>query len=311
MDLTIYRMMHSFRMPLFMFVSGFLMVYTSILRNTKDWKSFTKDKIRRLIVPFCVLSIVTFIPRSLMSTYADEPIDLNIETFLRSFLFTEDIIIPYYWFLQSSFTLLTITFLIFTLLKKLNLKNTHIFIILTAIYAVLPYIPFEATTLFSLQNTFNLAVFFGLGCCYALFYNKINAQVNWNSIYFLISTLITWALMFFITEDTNYSPICSMFGILMCISAAKILENKHITILDHLIGSNYIIFLLSWYFNIASQQILHHFIDMPWWVYTILSLISGIYVPWLFYRYMQKHKNSIASKFSKRFLGQSFNNISK
>ncbi len=49
------------------------------------------------------------------------------------------------------------------------------------------------------------------------------------------------------------------------------------------------IFLLSWYFNVltVSQQVLGHFVRLSWQVHTVLSLLSGIFVPYLFYRYIR------------------------
>ncbi|MDE6027944.1 MAG: hypothetical protein K2G23_07730 [Muribaculaceae bacterium] len=92
---------------------------------------------------------------------------------------------------------------------------------------------------------------------------------------------------------------------MMMISLAKILEARHITFLDHLKGANYIIFLLSWYFNVAAQQVLHHYTDLPWWVYSLLSLTFGIYVPWLFYKWMCFHPDNRFSRAMALLLGQS------
>lgn len=306
MNLLIYRMMHSFRMPLFMFVSGFLMVYTSLKKKQKSWKNFTQNKLKRLILPFSVLSILTFIPRSIMSTYADDPIEFSIESLAKSLLFPENMVIPYYWFLQSSFTLLVFTFLILSFTKKLNWNNIHVYACLIVLFAFIPYLPFELTSFFSLNNTINLGLYFILGCAYCQYNQIIDNIINWNSWWTFIICSIIWSVMFFISENTPLIQICSIAGIMMCISLSKILIRYNVKILDHLIGANYIIFLLSWYFNIASQQLLHHFSSFPWWVYTILSLISGIYIPYLFYKYMLAHKNSRIRLFCCKYLGQTF-----
>lgn len=86
---------------------------------------------------------------------------------------------------------------------------------------------------------------------------------------------------------------------------AKLLDRYSIGMLDHLIGANYIIFLLSWFCNVISQQVLRHYTDMPWWVYSILSLFSGIYVPWWFYRYLQRHPDGRVAYLATHFFGQS------
>ena len=54
-SMLLYRMMHSFRMPLFMFVSGFLMVYTTRSAVAGQRRGYTGTfvslKLRRLLLP--------------------------------------------------------------------------------------------------------------------------------------------------------------------------------------------------------------------------------------------------------------------
>ena len=92
---------------------------------------------------------------------------------------------------------------------------------------------------------------------------------------------------------------------------AKILEHRNYGFLDHLIGANYLIFLLSWYCNVASQQVLSHFVALPWWVYSVLSLVSGIYVPWLGYRYLKTHSHSRWVRVAAFLLGQNIQSGSR
>ena len=86
-----YQMLYSFRMPLFMFVSGFLMVYTTKIAENRTKVAltplaYTGNKIKRLLLPFCVLTAVTFIPRILMTSMADDSISHSIHSFIFAFL---------------------------------------------------------------------------------------------------------------------------------------------------------------------------------------------------------------------------------
>lgn len=112
--------------------------------------------------------------------------------------------------------------------------------------------------------------------------------------------------IFALFEGTPADILCSVAGIAACISVAKILEERQWRFLDHLLGATSLIFLLSWYFNIASQQVLSHFVKLPWWVYSALSLVSGIYIPRLAYRYLERHRDSRWVKVTALLLGQSF-----
>ncbi len=289
-SLIVYRMLYSFKMPLFLFVSGFLMVYTSFMRRSGEApsaKRFAVQKIRRLLVPFVVLSLVTFIPRSMMSGLADDPIPLSARELLEALAYRDKLIIPYYWFLQTSFTLLVVSYSFICLCRRARLADGVTYTLLLLIVFAFPYLPVNFPKLMSVDMTVSCGFYFVAGAAYCRFAPAIDRYVRWTSPAVFILFAAIWATLFFLSDDgLGYSAPRAFAGIAMCISFAKILEHRHYTFLDHLTGTNYLIFLLSWFCNVAAQQVLSHFVVLPWWVYTLLSLISGIYIPWLAYRYL-------------------------
>lgn len=307
-DMLLYRMLYSFRMPLFMFVSGFLMIYTTKLRRgtpEKSIRGFISQKVKRLLLPFIVLTLVTFLPRTLMSGMADESMELSLDSFWKAFVCNGHLTIPYFWFLQASFILLVFNYTLITLGEKAGISNAVIYPATIGLFLFLLLAPVNLGATFSLNEVARLGIYFVTGAAYSRFAGKIDRYLPWTSILFLIGTALTWAVLFFMTENTSRIVICSFTGLFMCISFAKIMEARDIRVLDHLVGANYIIFLLSWFCNVTAQQVLHHFVELPWWCYTILSLVSGIYVPWLFYRYLCAHQESRPVKVTAFLLGQS------
>lgn len=306
-SLLLYRMMYSFRMPLFLFVSGFLMVYTSSLKKFSiSWKKFAAGKFRRLMIPFITLTLITFVPRALMSGMAEDTIELSFKSLAESLIFSNKMVIPFFWFLQTSFTLLIITYAAILFTHRLNLKSFYCFIVLIIVFLTLNIILFENISLFSINTTVRLGIYFILGTTYGYYHQSIDKVIPWSRGWFILACIALWAILFFLTENTQWIIFCSVSGITMCVGVAKMLEERHFGFLDHLIGANYLIFLLSWYFNVLSQQVLSHFITTPWWINTIFSFVFGLYIPWLFYRYMRKRPDNPITKFSTRFLGQSF-----
>jgi len=307
-SMLIYRMMHSFRMPLFMFVSGFLMAYTnrSALSECRPGcvRKFVGSKIKRLLLPFAVLTIVTFFPRTLMSGMADDAMELSLKSFFMAFLNKDNMVIPYLWFLQSSFTLLVICFGFIFLASRMRVSLIAVDVSLLLIAVIALYFD-DATQFLSLGQTAGLAVFFVCGIIYAHFSDRIDGIVHWTSPVSFSVSLLLWILLFFLFEHTVWMPLCSAVGICACMSFAKILEQKKIGWLDPFLGANYLIFLLSWYFNIATQQILSKFVELPWQVHTFLSITCGFFVPWLMFRYMQRHRNSLPVRVAAYLLGQS------
>lgn len=304
-ELLVYRMMYSFRMPLFMFTSGFLMVFTTALRPRR-WSEFAKEKLLRLMVPFVVLTLVTFVPRSLMGAYAEDELELSFSSLLRSFVMGDSLVIPYFWFLQSSFTLLLAVGAVVMIGRNRGWPEAYVYAALMALMLVLNILPFSMPVFFSLNMTAYLGIYFLLGCIYACWDPVVDAHVRWESPWVLAAFVMAWAGLFFVRDFLGFIGLvlCSSAGICMTISLTKMMEARNIKVLDHLSGSNYMIFLLSWYFNVASQQILSHFVALPWWVYTVMSLVCGIYVPWLFYKYINRQPRTFFKRGAAVLLGQ-------
>lgn len=308
--LVIYRLFHSFRMPLFLFVSGFLLLFTTeVSHSNKTPLRFIESKLKRLLLPMMVLTAISFIPRVLMSYMADDAINLSVDTLISSFIDADYMLIPYFWFIHVSFILLCSCFLLIYIFKRLGVSAlftiSSIFIILL-IYS-LSSLP--STTLFSIDRLKKLGFYFALGGIYGLTFKKIDRYVSWSRPALFLVFLIICLISFWKFEGSDLINICSICGILMCISFTKIVEKRNWTFLDHLKGANYIIFLLSWYGNVLSQQVLAYYVSLPWWVHTFLSLISGIYIPWLAYKYLERHQDSRWIRFTSMLLGQSFKKI--
>ncbi len=306
-SLLIYRMMYSFRMPLFMFVSGFLMVYTTVIRQSANsgWR-FVRSKMRRLMIPYFFLSVVVFVPRALMSSMADDPIELSLGSFIRSMFYVDNMVIPFFWFLQASFILLVGSHLFIHYMRRAGLRDAVVFFILGSVAIILLVLTPVAGEFFSFNQVCRLGVYFVAGMVYCRWHQRIDAVIDWKSPLTLLLTAAAWVVLFFLTESTPWVAVCSAMGIAMSISVAKMLEYHDIDILDPLIGTNYIIFLLSWFFNVACQQVLAHFVVWPWWVHTVLSIVTAIGCPWLLYQTMRRRKDNPVVRAAAFLLGQSF-----
>ena len=302
------RMLSNFRMPLFLFVSGFLMIYTTFKRsgNAVSIKEFTCKKIKRLLLPYAVLTLVTYLPRAAMSGMSDETLPLTAKGFISSLFMTDYLPIVFFWFIQTSFLLLVISYTYISVAKRLKLHPGIIFGSMIAIFVGTQFIELSGPEIFGTHRVLSLGIYFILGAAYCEFYQSINRYLPLDSILSCVICVIIWAGFYISCEGSNLSRISSIFGIMMAINLSKLLVKYNVRILDHLVGANYIIFLLSWYFNIATQQVLSHFIALPWWVHSSLSLTFGIYIPWLAYIYLSKHRHIKPVKYLSVILGQSF-----
>lgn len=81
-QLWFYRLFQTVRMPLFVFISGFLFMVSMIKKgDSMTFVGFAKNKTQRLLLPYYFLEVITFVPRSIMSRYADDDIELSGSSF--------------------------------------------------------------------------------------------------------------------------------------------------------------------------------------------------------------------------------------
>lgn len=304
-DLLVLRMIYSFHMPLFVFLSGFLTGYQQLVKGDAAPSApvFLRQKALRLLLPFATLTLVTFVPRAIMSGMADDSIALDLTSFCRAFLFSNSLVIPYFWFLQALFVLLVTSYGFIRALRHSGLPDSWTYLLLAGILAALPYITDLRPDFFSLGRAIRMGFFFAAGAIYGRYNREADRLIPWTHPAFPVVLALVWSGLLMAAQPHLYA-VCALAGVCMTISVAKILDMHKIRILDHLTGSNYMIFLLSWYFNVASQQLLAHFVSMPWWVYTMLSITSGIYGPWLLFRWIQRHPRSVPLRAIAFLLGQ-------
>lgn len=272
-----YTLFQTVRMPLFVFISGFLFNYTRIKsKKLKPYKEFVSGKAQRLLLPYFVLTCVTFIPRAYLSKYADDVIEPSIENLFKALIFSDNLVIVFFWFLPAIFLMLNIVYWGF---KISNGKEKILYIVLILIALALNYHEeIESITFLSIGKALHLFIFFVLGTVYAAYSSYLERVLS--NYFTLISAATIWIILFFIPSDSYIVHIlCNLSGLCMCLSLSHTFGCKCKWIM-HLEGFTYIIYLLSWYTCIASQQLLHSFTDWPWWVYTIIALLSSIYLPW-------------------------------
>ena len=306
-SLLIYRLCYSFRMPLFMFVSGFLMMHTEFMKDkVPSVRRFGLVKVKRLLIPYFTLTLLTYFPRASMSGLADESIELSASGLLQSLYVTDMLPIPYFWFLQASFLLLISTYIVIYLCRRLRFPDSITMAVLIAIAICLECIDWNGREVFGYRQAISYSVFFISGIAYCRYSSLVDRWLPLDSFTALGISFAVWLATFLIWEGTAYVMAASFFGIAMCIAGAKLLVKHHVTALDHLIGANYIIFLLSWYLNVATQQVLSHYVTLPWQLHTFMSLTFGIYVPWLAYIYLRDHQHIRFVRLVSFLLGQSF-----
>lgn len=114
---------YSFHMPLFMFISGFLLRYGAerkgiALADTNS--GFIWKKVKRLLIPYVCISTLAFFPKALLSRFAARPLEVSWDTYIRMLVYPWDNVIMFFWFLPTLFIIFLIVFYGARLLRKLD-----------------------------------------------------------------------------------------------------------------------------------------------------------------------------------------------
>lgn len=281
------------RMPVFMFVSGFLYFYV-----TRDkypiYSDFISEKLKRLIIPLFIIKILHLIiryiklPVSLLFMPDTKLVPVNLSGFVIDMLFfpKHDQLGYHLWFVYT-------LFLIFALV---HLFSDKIYL-LTSISLVLFFIP---TTDFLGLNFIRIyLIFFCLGGILQLNLHPETLIIRpWMIIVCAAIGLIVLFILnnVGIVDNDNssiYTFIKFLLGIVVVVSISTLLSFYNNQITKHLrfIG-NYsacIYFLHAYFYQIFAVVIHRYYIgcsDLVLWFMIFIGLLIGVYTPILVDKYL-------------------------
>lgn len=299
---SICRWLYTFHMPLFFFISGYLLKYSNTRKGIQlsDMPALGKDgfitgKARRLLVPYVIISSVVFIPKTMMSAIALRPVDMSVWSYLGMLLYPHTNVIGYFWFLPSLFLIFCMAYIAAKTKAKTN--DSLLIVCLIAVSIVNP-----GTGFLGLDSALYNAVFFAAG--YMFRKHMLETVVGRHSATAAAVTFtVSVALMY--APDTGVRYLLTSFnGILMSVALAHLYVAGRMRFLDHLDGASYTIYLLSWFPQVASQQILMSLVPgITWHVTTALAFFSGLYVPLMVHRWVRKRSGSPSCRWINAALG--------
>ncbi len=301
--------LHLFRMPLFMFLSGYLLYYGLRKRSMAlsaislyGSQGFIWKKVRRLLIPYVFISTLAFFPKAVLSRFALRPIELSLENYLHSLIYPWDNVIRFFWFLPTLFIIFLIVVYGAKILAKLRISAPW-FIALSVLLILHLFNPLKDIRLFNIGGVVEYLIYFGLGYYYC------HAQVEklfkpYALAIFCMTALVSLSLSFLASPFPGRDVLIAISGIGMCIALGHIYVREGWTCFNHLNGASYAIYLFSWFPQAVSLQILMKLTGEPWPVTSLLAFVSGVYVPWLIYRWIVRNKEKKAGKVIAYLTGQ-------
>lgn len=279
-DLLFIRWIYGFHMPLFFFISGYLLHYVhpslQTLRLTGK-KGYLSRKARRLMLPYVAISSLMFVPKALMSTYAVRPITLTPEAYVDMLIYPYHNVLGAYWFLPTLF-LIFVVFMLIARIGQTVMPQVDERLFLLLCIAINIGVAFHHESLFNLLGVAHYMVYFVLG--YAVSkrgYDQVIARHAPTAV-FLASLFLSVALLWL--PDTRFAAFSTaLCGIAMSMALAVLYNRLGFSFLNHLYGYTFAIYLYHGFFQILSLQVLLHYIALPPKVYIPLGFLTGIYGP--------------------------------
>lgn len=294
--------LYTFHMPLFFFISGYLLRYTNEQngRQLADMPVFGKNgfitkKVKRLLVPYVIISSVAFIPKTMMSAIAMRPVELSVWSYVGMLLYPQTNVIAFFWFLPTIF----IIFCFALLAAKTRIKTNDLLLIvvLATINLNTPDIG-----LMGLDTAIYNTIFFAAG--YIFRKQRLDNIVEHHATTITVTTFAISITLMFLPYSGVRFIISGLNGTLMSMALAHLYTAHGLHFLDHLEGASYTIYLLSWFPQVASQQVLIALVPgITWHVTTALAFFSGLYVPLLVYRWVKAHSDRPSCRWMTVVLG--------
>jgi fucose 4-O-acetylase-like acetyltransferase len=168
---------YSFHMPLFIFVSGFLLYYTMpTISSISNYKKYIFKKINRLVPSFLFFAFVIFITKILLESNlkVDNPVN-SYWDFFKIFYMPTFSFAGYLWYI---YVLLLYYIILPILLNIINIEFLFLFSIPLAAFSFTPY--------FALDFFFEFLPFCLLGCLASKYYQVYKSILTKSYFSFII-----------------------------------------------------------------------------------------------------------------------------
>lgn len=272
------KWIYSFHMPLFMFISGYLLIYTTSNLKNIDYNNFVRKKLKRLIIPYFLWITIAYIPKYILNSYAKFPVELSLKSYLIGFLYPKTVAITFYWFLPTLFFIMLI---IVGLYKKLNINTVKLLIIIL----ILNILYFPNIGFLNMDGIIKYSLYFVLGIYY--FQNKekferfLLEKKELIIITFIILNLNLIIEINFV-KSYLYQSIIAIIGIIFSICLAEKYIELKFKFLKFFEGTSYSIYLFSWFPQTAIRIIVEMLdLKVSIFVLTLISFSFGIGIPFL------------------------------
>jgi|GEM_PF-2301012 len=274
---SIKNFVYCFHMPLFVFVSGFLVVKADSIKKYGSL-NFIKNRALKLLIPYAILSIIGIAPKVLMKNYINDKVEITANYLIRIFLVPRENIWGHFWFLPMIFVFAVLSVLIIKVLEK-SYKTLYFLLVVGIILLFLP----PMTSWFGINDIKNFIFYYILG----MFIAKTEEFEKYIMPFKFIWICLPAALIIQIIESDNsfihiaIGLVTALLMILLTIWISGKLHFKQIRVAETLNQNIYPIFLLSWPCQVVVEVFANRILHINVLIVMILMFFAGVLGPLL------------------------------
>jgi len=280
------RVVYSFHMPLFIFISGWLFYLTVIHRNT-PYKDMVAKKLSRLGIPFLFFTVATMLIKLALSSVVKRPV--NLQEIIDTFVLFSSNPLEEMWFI----TVLLLLMIIYPVYSWLVKKQLLVWGLAASI--VLFFVVPTDIKVFRLSALVRMAPYFiaGIICSRYGIIEKY-ASKWWLT---LLAIVLFIAINVLQTADPYLQKkavdvLKSTFGIILSVCLCSFITSLRPRTFDSFSPYTFQIYLLGIFFQMAIRLVygkVGHLSDAIYPTMFVLSIFAGIYIPVMISKVVQRY----------------------
>lgn len=231
---------------------------------------------KRLLVPYVIISSLAYIPKFILNKFAIRPLEFSLKSYIEGLIYPWDNPIIFFWFLPTIFLIM----LLFIFLNKI-MKNRLEYILVFSFFLNIFSMKFNNIGFLNISGVLNYLLFFTIGVFYCNKEEKIDSYLYKYKVFLLILSLILLNINLYYSLD-NYKlgyDIVAISGIVMTLIIQQIYRGLEYKFLDHLNGKSFSIYLLSWFPQVFIRILGYQILGCSMVIVVPISFILGVYIP--------------------------------
>lgn len=278
-----------FHMPLFLFISGYLLT-----ENHRSPGEYIRRRGTRLLIPYFALSLVAFVPKAIMQRFLNDSVDFSIQHLVMTELVPRENVWGHFWYIPVVFFLCCFGVLALNHMRKSRVIQAAVLI---TTYVLL-YLP-ETTAWFALEDVRKAAFYFVLGITLA----------DWNPDTCVISKSV-WLFAFPVAfvlfrcgANVLYNSVIALLMIGFILHIGTRLPMRKTGLFAMIEKYSFTIFLLSWPAQAVIEVVCNKVLHLPALLVMGMMSLAGIAVPLICVKIVSLIDKRISVKWVKLAIG--------